>query len=203
MAATSSTLTRPLSRVGILSVWILACIAGLAFFWIYESTPGQEGDNPESWPSASTLTRASDRPTLVMFLHPKCPCSRASVEEVSRLLANYPEAFALRFVFFQPDTTEDSWVQTDLWKTVRQFPHAEVVIDKEAREARRFGAVTSGDTYLFDPSGELRFHGGLTPGRGHIGENAGLESLRQLARSQTPSLTRFAVFGCPITDDRP
>lgn len=203
MAAESSSPTRRLSRVGMLSAWILACITGLAIFWIYETTPGQEGGNPESWPSTSALTRASDRPTLVMFLHPKCPCSRASVEEVSRLLATEPDAFALRFVFFQPDATEDSWVQTGLWETVRQFPHAKVVIDKDAREAKRFGAVTSGDTYLFDPSGELRFHGGLTPGRGHVGENAGLEALRQLARSQTPSLTRFAVFGCPITDDQP
>lgn len=125
------------------------------------------------------------------------------MEELSRLLAVHPDAFALRFVFFQPSQAEDSWAQTDLWDKVRRFPHAEVVTDKDALETKLFGAVTSGDTYVFDPSGVLKFHGGLTASRGHAGDSPGQDAIRQIAQQQKPSLTRFAVFGCPIIKDAP
>lgn len=187
----------------VVGIWALVTAAGFTAIWAYGHTPGAAGRDTEDWPAASAVAPASDRPTLVMFLHPKCPCSRASLEELSRVLALYPDAFALRFVFFQPDRAEESWTQTDLWKKARSLPHAEVVTDKSAAEAKLFGALTSGDTYIYDPSGTLKFHGGLTASRGHAGDSPGQDAIRQIAQSQVPSLTRFAVFGCPIIKDTP
>jgi hypothetical protein len=63
----------------------------------------------------------------------------------------------------------------------------------------RFGALTSGHTVVYDPSGRLLFSGGITSARGHAGENMGSELiLAQLARKTNPQT--HAVFGCPLAD---
>src|SRR5690349_19429168 len=38
-----------------------------------------------AWPEASSIVRHAQRPTLLLFLHPHCACSRATVEELERL----------------------------------------------------------------------------------------------------------------------
>ena len=67
--------------------WLLA--AGVGFVWIlnYQSTSGAAGIAPEHWPTGTQITLDSQRDTLVMFAHPQCPCTRASMEELNRLLA--------------------------------------------------------------------------------------------------------------------
>lgn len=143
------------------------------------------------------------RSTMVVFLHPKCPCSKASMEEISRLLARYPDAFSLQIVFFHPENEQADWSQTSLWKTAKNLPHTQVFIDQGTRETKLFGAATSGDTYIFEPSGRLRFHGGITPGRGSIGESIGLDSVFRLAEGKAPAAMTSAVFGCPIINKTP
>jgi hypothetical protein len=61
--------------------------AGLAAPGVYEGRPGQEATAPARWPAGSTLVRASGRSTLLMLVHSRCPCSRASLEELDRVMA--------------------------------------------------------------------------------------------------------------------
>jgi len=184
-------------------IWVALAVGGLIFLWGYSNTPGEAGRNIDQWPSNSSITPDKTRDTMVVFLHPKCPCSKASMEEISRLLARYPDAFSLQIVFFQPENESADWSQTSLWETARKLPHTQVILDQGAHEAKLFGAATSGDTYIFMPSGQLRFHGGITPSRGSIGDNIGLDSVYRLAEGKSPAAMTTAVFGCPIIEKAP
>ena len=70
---------------GIALAWTAAVFTGLALVWRYKATPGAEADAPRTWPAASSVRHVPGRPTLVMFAHPKCPCTRASLDELATL----------------------------------------------------------------------------------------------------------------------
>jgi hypothetical protein len=75
--------------------------------------------------------------------------------------------------------------------------------DQAAREARRFGAETSGHTLLYDGAGQLVFAGGVTAARGHGGPNEGRASVLAWLKAY-PASARTPVFGCPMSkENRP
>ena len=101
-----------------------------------------------------------------MLVHPQCTCSRASLAELAELLARArprPRTFVL---FIKPAGFADGWEHTDLWQTASGLPDVTVIRDDEGREAARFGAATSGQTFLYDARGTLLFSGGITAARG-------------------------------------
>jgi hypothetical protein len=61
------------------ALWIGCLITGSVFLTRYERTPGSDAPAPSQWPSGVSAPRGPNLPTLVMFLHPNCPCSRASI----------------------------------------------------------------------------------------------------------------------------
>jgi len=141
-----------------------------------------------------------------MFAHPRCPCTRASINELAVLMAQCEGKLNAHVAFFQPDDAKSDWSQTDLWFSASRIPDVEVFADEEGSEARRFGAATSGQVLLYDSDGELLFQGGITSARGHAGDNVGRSSIvRLLGKTRRPirersSSTEAPVFGCPLFD---
>lgn len=136
-----------------------------------------------------------------MALHPACPCSRASVEELDRLLAHAQGLVTANVLFFKPRDVPDGWEQTDLWRKAASIPGVRVVRDDEGAEAERFRAVTSGQVVLYSAAGELLFSGGITPSRGHEGDNAGLSAVTALLTGAgAGALAETPVFGCSLRD---
>jgi len=181
--------------------WLVMASAGSAWMLHYQLTPAVGGSVAADWPAGSTLTRAADRPTLLMFAHPCCPCSRASVAELHRLAANASAPLAIQLIFFSPAGEDAAWVQTDLWSQAQRIPGSQCVADRGGCEHRLFGARTSGETLLFGPDGTLRFQGGLTPSRGEQGESAGHRSLAALLQTGRVLQDRTPVFGCSLDAD--
>jgi hypothetical protein len=179
--------------------WMAALAFGARTLLKYETTPGRVGVVSSSWPSASIVPRKSDKPTLVMLAHPHCPCTRASVGELSELMAHAMGKVNAYVLFVKPPGAGADWDDTDLRRTAAAIPGVTVLTDEDGIEAARFGAETSGHTLVFDRDGTLVFSGGITASRGHAGDNAGesavLAALNQepLARNRTP------VFGCSLT----
>jgi hypothetical protein len=84
----------------------------------------------------------------------------------------------------------------ELWNRAQAIPGV-VVFSDDGTEAAIFHANTSGQTMLYDVSGNLRFTGGITGARAHEGENFGLDSLlAALLPSTRP--TTAPVFGCSL-----
>jgi hypothetical protein len=68
-------------------LWLSIACVGMAALWLYSITAGKEGATPGRWPASSSLQRTPGASTLVMFVHPRCPCSHASTSELAVLLA--------------------------------------------------------------------------------------------------------------------
>jgi hypothetical protein len=133
-----------------------------------------------------------------MFVHPKCPCSQASLSELAAILAHSAGHLHAEVVFLCPSGKPQSWVHTDLWETAAQLPGTRLISDTEGREARLFHASVSGETLVYDRLGNLRFHGGITDGRGHAGDNAGCSAIQTYLNTGTIPLSRTPVFGCSL-----
>ena len=181
-------------------LWLLAVGEGIHILSKYESTPGNRGVSPVLWPSETSLRRDSTRATLVMVLHPRCPCSRASIAELAELMAKSQEAMSTYVLFYQPTGFEEDWAKTDLWRRAGAIPGVSRIIDLDGREAERFGGVTSGQASLYDEHGRLLFHGGITRARGHAGDNPGRNAIVSWVNKRAVGISVTPVFGCPIFD---
>ncbi len=137
-----------------------------------------------------------------MFVHPRCPCTRASLGELEVLLAQVPGRASARVVFLKPAETTTNWEKTDLWRQASSLTGVTLYTDNDGIEARRFHAETSGQTLLYDRKGVLRFQGGITSSRGHAGDNPGRDALQQLLRVARANQVRTPVFGCPLFESQ-
>ncbi len=105
-------------------------------------------------------------------------------------------------LFLKPKGFSFDWEKTDLWQSAAEIPGVSVVADDEGAEARRFHAVTSGQTALYNREGHLIFSGGITSARGHSGDNVGRSAIVSLLNAGDSELTQTAVYGCPLFDPR-
>lgn len=185
-----------------LGVWLLVVGAGLGAISKYEGTAGASATAPAVWPSNSRIQTEPGKPTLVMLVHPHCPCSRASIGELAILMAQAERRVNARVLFVKPPDFADDWEKTDLWASAAAIPGVTVSVDEEGAEARRFGSHTSGQVVLYGADGSLLFSGGITSARGHAGDNAGRSALAALLAGDQTGVNQTPVFGCPIFRDR-
>lgn len=181
-----------------LVIWLAVVVGGTILMTRFSNTAGNGGPAPVTWPKDSQIQFDDRRPTLVMFAHPRCPCTRASLGELEELLAQVPDQLSVRLVFLKPAGTAANWEKSDLWRKASCIPGVTVYTDNAGSEARRFHSETSGQTLLYDRSGTLRFQGGITLGRGHAGDNPGRDALQELLRAGHSSQVKTPVFGCPL-----
>jgi hypothetical protein len=186
-----------------IALWAGAVLAGSYELLRYSAAPGPMGKTAARWPEGTHLALSPDRPTLVMFAHPQCACTRASLAELGRMLTRVGPRVAAHVVFMRG--TDEAWTQSSTVARARELPNVEVSFDT-TDEAARFGAATSGHTTLYAPTGERLFVGGLTASRGHEGYSQGQASLIALiegpelkdASSATPPPDHTRVFGCEL-----
>ncbi|HEY1860407.1 MAG TPA: hypothetical protein VGG61_08640, partial [Gemmataceae bacterium] len=83
-------------------VWGLGVFGGYWVLLDYAGTPGAEGIANTDWPADSTLALDASRPTIVLALHPHCPCSRATVNELAEIMACCPSHATVHVLFLKP-----------------------------------------------------------------------------------------------------
>jgi hypothetical protein len=182
----------------LLPFWIVVVLFGLGKLWIYERTPASEGRSLAQWPVSAHLAVRSTHPTLIMVAHPCCPCTRASIHELTRIMAHSPGAATAYVLFYRPRITPTHWEKTDLYDRAAAIPGVTVVWDEDGKEAARFHATTSGQTLCFDAAGRLVYNGGITSARGMEGASPGQERLCALLRGEPGKQIRYPVFGCSL-----
>ena len=190
--------TGRLALLSAILLWFVAAGAGLSFLASYENAPGVAAAAPSRWPTGSRIKPAPDRATLVMLTHPQCPCTRASVEELDKLMAHCQGRMNAYVVLMKPHGFADDWVKTDLWRHALRIPGVSVLVDEDGIEARHFRAATSGQVLLYGADGRLLFSGGITSTRGHVGDNPGESAIEALVNTGSADDDHSLVFGCPL-----
>jgi hypothetical protein len=181
-------------------LWLCALTLGLFGLMRYDATPGAVAVVPATWPPDAGLARAADRPTLVVALHPHCPCSRATMDTLEAMLAVSPGAPQVYLLFFADPSQPASWGDSPLWHRAGRLSVTRLR-DPGGRLATRFGGLTSGAAVAYDRDGARGFAGGLTPGRGVALRADGASALAAVvfARQALPSAAT-PVFGCALQD---
>lgn len=83
--------------------------------------------------------------TLVVFVHPQCPCSDATVAELTRLMTVCHDKLIAHALFIRPGGFASGWEQTNLWRDAARILGVFVACDPDGVEAKRFGGVRSVD----------------------------------------------------------
>jgi hypothetical protein len=197
----SSGLKKQAVTIIAVALWIPTVAFGISVLWKYSVTPGRPGTPPADWPANAPIQRTGGRSALVMFVHPRCECSSATLGELAIIMAHTPAQLDADVFFYSPASEAGSWVRTGLWNTANAIPGVRVHVDRDAAIAQSFGAFTSGQTLLYDPRGRLQFRGGITAFRGHSGDNAGRSAISALLLGKTPSSAAAVmtpVLGCSL-----
>lgn len=182
-------------------LWLGCAVFGFACLGRLGQAAGASGHPPARWRQSPLVALDPVKPTLVMLVHPQCPCSRASIDELNHLMALCPNRAAASVLFLKPAGYSKAWAQTALWRQAAAIPGVRVLLDNNEDMTRRFGAATSGETLLYAPGGRLLYQGGLTGSRGHEGDNAGLSEVAALLGNQNlkAAARQEPVYGCPLT----
>ncbi|HEX8248465.1 MAG TPA: hypothetical protein VF599_09860 [Pyrinomonadaceae bacterium] len=180
-------------------LWLSLAVGGVFYLAQYGNTSIEiDVSYPTAFPPESRIERDGGRPILIFFAHPKCPCTRASLRELSRLMTSVDGKLQAYVVFIKPKGESEKWTETDLRANAEAIPNVRVVIDEDERETRIFGAQTSGLILLYDRNGNLRFNGGITASRGHEGDNAGRGAIFEIITEDDFKTAKTSVFGCPL-----
>lgn len=182
------------------AIWLTAVVAVLALIANHANAPGRSGAIPQRWPAQSLIALDANRPTLIMFVHPYCPCTRASLGELDSLMARCRGQFNAHVVFVKPAGLGEYQAKSDLWRRASAIPGVTVHSDSSGSETRLFHPETSGQTVLYDRDGRLLFQGGITISRGHAGDNPGRSALVALLNHQLVNEVETPVFGCSLFD---
>ncbi len=178
--------------------WGIIVCTGLITLWCYAQVPGFDAASPTLWPQESPIQPSRTQPSLLMFAHPKCPCTRATIRELERLVTRLEGKVETWVIFIKPSQCSDDWWRTDLQKSAAAIPGVRILCDQDGVEAKRFHAHTSGLALLYAPTGKLLFEGGITSSRGHEGDSEGLAAVEAIVLHRTARVTKTPVFGCAL-----
>ena len=182
-------------------VWAIGLSIIASRFLSYELRAGAPGVAQDSWPRDNFVNQNETSATLIMAVHPQCPCTEASIYELNRLMTRCQGRLRTTALFIKPQTMPEAWARTKRFDAVNAIPGAHAEIDVDGAECERFGMQTSGDIRLFDRAGKLLFSGGITEFRGHAGDNASFDAAVAAIESGAPASVSTPVFGCPLKDD--
>ncbi|HYC76417.1 MAG TPA: hypothetical protein VEI02_02210 [Planctomycetota bacterium] len=186
---------------GLLALGALAWIAGVATIAArveaFGQVVGPAAPAPETWPADASLPRASGVDALYVFVHPKCPCTRATYSELREVLARAERKPVVTIVSVPADPGVEP--EPPALGPESHLPAAVVRLDRGGAEARRFGAATSGHVVLYDAAGRLRYAGGVTASRARYGDSDARRALIAALGGAAPEHVDVRpTFGCEL-----
>lgn len=183
---------------------VLAAVVGWYQLFLFSSTPGQQLAAPAQLPAQLSADwpapALSQFPLLLVFIHPQCSCTHATLDQLDRILDHPGNATPVRIVLavYQSRKLDRSPVLAEFKPATWLHQPFHLMADTDGALARRFGAATSGEIVLYAADGRLLFQGGITPERAQAGDSATADALRNALLKGTPQSGRARVFGCPI-----
>ncbi len=183
-------------------LWLLLCAASFGALNWYKLKPGPVGKINSFWPQ--NIPHEHNRTTynLVLFAHPRCGCTSASLMELEKILVKTKNNLKVKIFFYHPKGESANWSDGESKTMALKLPNTEVYDDDGGEVARRFGAMTSGQTLVYSLEGKLVYAGGITESRGHTGDNTGARSIASVVETGKTIINTQPVFGCVLFSDR-
>lgn len=178
-------------------IWGVLVIVISSYFYIYQFTDGHFIIKEDYKKALSLLDKQSQQeyPLTLLFLHPECPCSDASIYEITQMQKLNSE-MNFKIIISYPKNTYNKWVSSNRAKRqLLKNKSIELIDDKNNVLSDAFGASTSGVTLIFKEENNLVFAGGITPSRGHLGRTIAHEIIKEASLF---SFTKNEVYGCSI-----
>ncbi|MEM9417987.1 MAG: RedB protein [Planctomycetota bacterium] len=192
-------------RWGIPAGWLILVGLGFTIMNAYATTPGEVSVAPPMWPVDTNLEEPADTFQAIVFAHPDCPCTQATLANIRHLSTKHLGKIKTQLVFFDTKQRRNEWAVTRLKKMAEDIPGSVVALDEDGHEAERFGVRTSGHVLVYSADHELLFSGGVTASRGHEGRSPGLDAIEALVMDIPPleAIRESAVYGCPLNCPMP
>lgn len=185
-------------NVLIISVWFSLVTAIAYGLTVYASWGGNIIKPPLVFPH-NQIINLKDKPTMIIFFHPQCSCSDATLGELERLMPNLQNKVDVHLVFYQPEDKRGDWLKSSLWNSANELKKASIHIDVAGVLAKTFNVENSGQTFIYDKDQSLKFSGGITPARGHRGDSRGRDwILSWISNSSARDVYFGRPFGCKL-----
>src|ERR1051325_8825510 len=119
-------------------VWLAVCSAGLWALWGYQYTPGQPALRFPRRLFGNVIKPSAGAGTLLLFVHPRCPCTRASIDSLALIMTQSRGKIAAYALFFKPVSFAEKWERSDLWEEAAAIPGVTVLKDEGGAQAGYF-----------------------------------------------------------------
>jgi len=194
---------RPALAGGATAAWIAVIALGLHQLNQYSTTQTAEAKPAViRWTSETPLGDHPGEFTLLFFVHPKCACTAASIDELRDVLSHLDpdDRPDVRIIVRLPDTMDHDWLDSPLRRDLHTIPRARIRRDPGGSVARAFGATTSGEIILYGEHARRRFQGGVTAARAHRGPSPARNALADVLTGARRDASTPA-FGCALFRD--
>jgi hypothetical protein len=147
--------------------WAFLVVTGTGSLSFHRQA-GAVGRGASLWPDDTALARGSGKGSLLVVGHADCACTAEILRAVSAITTRAGSAFDVTLLFVRPPGAPDDWTQSAERLQSEGIPGVHVFTDRDGREAKRFGASTSGRVLAYDAAGALIYSGGFSTegGRG-------------------------------------
>jgi hypothetical protein len=180
------------------TIWLSICAYLTAQLIEFGTRPEQKARLASAFPAGSKLKLVPNKFTVVAFLHPRCPCSKASVGELEELMQRCGDNTMAYALFLKPTGCSEKFAKSELFEQTSKIKGVHAIVDKDGHEAKIFGSKTSGQLMVYNPEGRLVFSAGITGSRGHYGDNLGLDAAFQSISQKSKNFDCTDVYGCPL-----
>jgi hypothetical protein len=164
----------------------------------FSATPGEQLAAPARLP-VNRFTQSSS-PLLLVFVHPECSCTHATLGQLDRILHLQGRVNPVHVVLavYQSRKLDRSSGRVTFNPEIWLHTPFSLLVDTDGALAHRFGAATSGEIVLYAADGRLLFQGGITSERAQVGDSVTANALSNALLKGTLQAGRASVFGCPI-----
>lgn len=181
--------TRSIVTIG---SWLLICVGSIYGFQEYKNQAGLIGSD---FSDSEGVIKGPFH--ILMFIHPKCPCSVASLNALELIIRSCHSQPSAEVIVVGADESQIASNAFALVAKARAIPDA-IVRSELLNEAKLYGARTSGHLVVLNADKQELFRGGITPARGHEGQSVGMECVKSLLTGYAPAERTRPVYGCPL-----
>lgn len=146
------------TRWVVIALWLCVVVLCFAKLAVYAQTPGFVGAPPNA--AATVIPIDRERHTLVLCVHPKCPCTQATIYELERLLRRCDELPMVVVYIYESEESPETWYEHAAASIQTRIPDALIMRDPDGEVSESIRVYTSGSTVLYERDGSPVFWGG-------------------------------------------